>query len=150
MGSREEWDPLRELARVQQRLNELFDRALAGAGFEEGTRVDSWVPRADVYESGDCLVHELELPGLESGDVDVRLEGDELIVEGERALARETVGGEQFHRVERPYGHFARRFRLPSTVDRASIDARFREGVLEIRLRKREGGTAGPIRVPVR
>jgi HSP20 family protein len=57
--------------------------------------------------------------------------------------------GEQFHRVERSYGRFSRRLRLPSTVDRSTVSATFRNGVLRVVLRTRGGEAHGPISVSV-
>jgi HSP20 family protein len=57
--------------------------------------------------------------------------------------------GEQFHRVERSHGRFSRRLRLPSTVDRSSVSATFRNGVLRVVLPTRGGEARGPIRVDV-
>ena len=64
-------------------------------------------------------------------------------------MRREDTG-EQFHRVERSYGKFARRFRLPSHVDRDSVEATYRDGVVTVALSKRDGAAKKPIRVTIR
>ena len=147
MARRGEWDPLRELVAVQDRMNKLFESALARTNFdsEGGT---GWTPVADVLETSDALVICLELPGLDQQEIDVRVEGDDLQVSGELSMDREP-SGEQFHRVERSYGTFARSFPLPSTVDREGIEASYRDGVLRIELPKRESSRPRPIRVSV-
>jgi HSP20 family protein len=143
-----EWDPLKELAKVQERMNSLFDSALARKNFDAGGELGSWAPTADVYETDDRMVFCLELPGLRLEDIDLRLEGDELIVKGERRM--EGEGGEQFHRVERSYGKFARRFPIPSAVERDSVEAKYDNGVLTVALAKKSGAQPGPIKVPIR
>jgi HSP20 family protein len=73
----------------------------------------------------------------------------ELVVRGERRMDRGTPG-EQFHRVERSYGKFVRRFRLRSHIDPASVVAAYQDGVLAITLAKKDDTGNHPIRVVIR
>jgi HSP20 family protein len=145
-----EWDALRELKKVQARMNSLFENALARTNFDADGGVGAWVPVADVHESDDRLTVSLELPGVHQDDIDVRVVEDDLVVSGERRMERETAGGEQFHRVERSYGPFARKFPLASTLDRDSVEAVYENGVLTLSILKRSGEHPGPIRVSIR
>jgi len=147
--SRAEWDPLRELSKVQERMNRLFETALGRTDFDAGGGIDTWTPIADVHEADSCLVLSLELPGVDQKDIELRVEGDELIVEGERHMNPESPKGEQFHRVERSYGKFSRRFAMPSTVNRDAVEAAYRNGVLQITLLKKSSKQPGPIRVSI-
>ena len=142
------WDPLKELTAVQQRMNRLFESAMGTADFDAPEEPDSWSPVCDVYETDSALVVCLELPGLEQERIDVRVEGDDLVVSGERAIECEQAG-EQFHRVERPYGKFLRRFNLPSTVDRQSVGASFRDGALCVTLPIQGEKSPQPIQVEI-
>ena len=144
-----EWDALKELKTVQARMNNLFENALARTSFDSEGGVGAWSPVADVVETDERIVTSLEIPGVEHSEISVRVVDDDLVVEGERRMARETSEGEQFHRVERSYGAFARRFALPSTVDRESVEATYRQGVLRVTLMKRSGKHPGPIQVSV-
>lgn len=144
-----QWDPLNELTTVQARMNKLFESALGMSDFDTPEEPDSWSPVCDVYESPDCLVVSLELPGLEQSQIDVRVDGDDLVVSGERAI-RQEERGERFHRVERPYGKFLRRFHLPSTVNRDAIEASFRNGLLRITLLNQGNKQKDPIHVAIR
>lgn len=148
MSSTASWDPLRELLAVQKRMNKLFETALERTDFETHGEVDTWMPVADAYELPDALEICLELPGLRLEQIDLRVEGDELVVSGERELGREG-DGERFHRVERAYGKFARRFHLPSTVDREAVAATYRDGLLRVRL-PHHGEKRGAVRVSIR
>jgi HSP20 family protein len=142
------WDPWKELLAVQKRMNQLFDGALGGTEFDAPDAPDTWTPVCDAYETPGAFVVCLELPGLAQSAIDLRLDGDELVVAGERQ--RERAGrGQQFHRVERSYGKFARRFRLPSAADRSAVDASYRDGVLRVTVAKREGDRSGPVRVAI-
>ncbi|HET9300274.1 MAG TPA: Hsp20/alpha crystallin family protein, partial [Candidatus Polarisedimenticolaceae bacterium] len=133
---RGENDPLQELAGVQHRMNRLFESALARRDFEDEGGFGAWSPVSDVVETADSLQFWLEVPGLDLHHLDVRIDGDELLVVGQLPPDREERG-EQYHRVERSSGRFSRRFPLPQEVDRASIDAKYREGVLRITVAKR-------------
>jgi HSP20 family protein len=144
-----DWDPLKDLVGIQERMNKLFESALVRTNFDTEGGVGAWTPVADVYETPTQVVFSLELPGLSLGDIDLKLEDDDLIVHGERKMQREEAG-EQFHRVERSYGKFARRFRLPSHVDRDSVEATYRDGVVTVALSKRDGASKKPIRVSIR
>ena len=149
MPTQPEWDPLKELDAVQRRMNLLFERALARTDFSADGGVGSWEPLADIHETKESFRVCLELPGLGQDEIAVRVDGDELIVEGERVMDREQAGG-HFHRVERSYGKFARRFRLPSSVDRESVEAVYRQGVLEVRLARKDRSEPQAIRVSIR
>jgi HSP20 family protein len=144
-----EWDPLKDLVGIQERMNKLFESALARTNFDAEGGVGAWTPVADVYENDESVVFCLELPGLSQSDIDVRLEDDELVVRGERQMDRGGPG-EQFHRVERSYGKFVRRFRLRSHIDRASVVGSYRDGVLVITLAKNDDAGKKPIRVAIR
>lgn len=148
MRKQSDWNALTELLGVQKRMNDLFESALARSEIETHEGLGFWTPICDAYETPEELVFCLEIPGLERKQIELRLDGDELVVEGKREMGRESEG-EQFHRVERSHGRFSRRFRLPSKVDRSEVSASYRHGVLRIVLPTREGDDSGPIQVSV-
>jgi len=148
MKPRTDWDPLQELLSVQKRMNELFESALARTNFDPSEDVDRWTPVCDVYESAQALRVQLELPGVEPSTIEVKVEGDDLIVAGERRMEHGR-SGKQHHRIERSYGKFSRRFRLPSSVDPGAVRASFQQGVLDITLPARSGLDRRPIRVSI-
>ncbi len=149
MAGRGQSSAVHEMQSIQKRMNQLFENALARTDFDAAGGVGAWTPVTDVYETDDTFVVLVELPGLGQDAIDVRVDGDDLVVEGERRMEREQPG-EHFHRVERSYGRFSRRFRLPSAVDRESVDAVYRLGVLTVRLAKTARREPRPIRVSVR
>ena len=149
MPRNEKWDPMRDLASVQKQMNKLVESAMARTDFQVPGGVGSWEPVADVYETDEALVVTLEIPGLRQEDIDARIDGDDLVIEGERRMDREQPG-EHFHRVERSYGRFLRMFRLPPYVDRNSIDARYVDGVLKILLARADGGEQKAIQVSIK
>src|SRR5437016_13533358 len=120
--------PFRELAN-------LFENFADGTGKDQ-LMAGTFVPLVDVYEDEHKLVLKLEIPGVNESDLDVRLENNVLTVKGERKFEKEEKE-ENFHRIERRYGSFARTFRLPNTVDGDSADANYDKGILSISLAKR-------------
>jgi HSP20 family protein len=127
------WDPFRDLASIQNELNRLFGRTFG----EEETVGAQWVPAVDVYEDQDRFVLSLELPGLTGDDVDISVENSVLTVQGDRSFYR-NLRQEDFHRVERRFGSFARSITLPSTANPEAIQASFDAGVLTIEVPKKE------------
>lgn len=146
MAKSTEWDPIEELAGMQRRMNKLFEAALARTDFDAEGGVGVWVPPADMFETAESVRLQIELPGLGQEHIRVRVERDELVVEGERPMEREQPG-ERFHRVERSYGQFSRRFRLPPDTDVSSVSAAYRNGILDITLGRAAG--SGPRSIPV-
>jgi HSP20 family protein len=99
-----------------------------------------WAPPADVYESGDTVVVEVELPGTAVDAVHVVLEEDVLLVEGVKAatLSRSACGdAERFLCAERIAGAFRRVLPLPCPVDGRQARARLRDGLLTVALPRR-------------
>lgn len=148
--SEQGWDPLKELASVQRRLNELFDAAIARTDYSPEGEAGGWVPMADVVETEDRWIAVVELPGVEPQALEVRIEADGLVVEGERKMAGAADAVEAYHRVERSYGRFHRRFPLPSgTADRGEASATYRNGLLTVTVRK-GGSRRTAVRIQVR
>lgn len=131
---------LNEMAILQNRLNSIFsDFARPGSDGESGSEslaTGNFVPAVDVYEDAQKVVLKLEVPGIPTKDLDIRVEGRTLSVRGERKFESEEKE-ENFHRIERRYGSFVRSFTLPATVDTDSVEAQTTDGVLTISLAKK-------------
>ena len=102
-------------------------------------------PTVNVWETGDALKLELELPGVESDQIELSVVGDELSIKVDRPDAEPQ--GATYHRRERSVGTFARVVRLPVEVDADRVEADLRHGVLSITLPKAEGARPRQIRV---
>jgi HSP20 family protein len=145
------WEPFRDLATVQERMNRIFDEAFRGQGRtteDEWALGGSWAPAVDIFEHEGNLVLKAELPGVDPKDVDVRVESNVLTLRGERKFESE-VKREQYHRVERAYGSFSRSFTLPNVVDTGKIVAEYKDGVLRVTLPQREEAKPKQITVAV-
>ena len=133
-------DPFRELATLFENFAE---GSTAG---KDQLMAGSFVPPVDVYEDEHKLVLKLEIPGVNEEDLDISLENNTLVVKGERKFEKEEKE-ENFHRIERRYGSFARTFRLPNTVDAENAEANYEKGILSISLAKRPEAKPKQIKV---
>jgi HSP20 family protein len=142
------WDPFRELDGIQARLNRMFgERPFRGI---EGENLPfaAWAPAVDIQETDTEYVIKADLPEVKKDDVKVELEDGVLTVEGERKQEKEQKG-KKFHKIEREYGRFVRRFALPTEVDAAKLSAEFKDGVLNVHLPKSSNGKPKAISVKV-
>lgn len=142
------FDPFRELATMQDRINRIFGDAYRRGDDELFSRGE-WAPAVDIYENEKHeIVLKAELPGLKKEEIDLRLENNTLTIRGERKRENEAKE-ENYHRVERAYGAFSRSFSLPSTVDAGRVTADYRDGVLTVTLPPREEAKPRQIQVQV-
>ena len=139
------WDPFREVAALQNRVNSLFREMNES---DSPLTTASFVPAVDIYEDPKKVVLKLEVPGIEEKDLDVRVENNTLTVKGERKFEKEEKE-ENFHRIERRYGSFYRAFTLPSTVDTEHIGASYNAGVLKLELTKKAEAQPKQIKISV-
>jgi HSP20 family protein len=115
-------------------------------GKEESTiPARTFVPTADIYEDRDALKVVLEMPGVEKGNVDVRVEEGVLFVEGRLDLAK--YRGLQPVYTEYNIGNYSRSFRLSNAIDQDKIGAELNDGVLSLTLPKVEKAKSRTIRV---
>ena len=141
------WDPSRDVAAQQERMSRMFE-GFYGRPQEDLTR-GAWVPAVDIYSNGQHeLVLKAELPDIKEEDIELTVEDNTLTLGGERKLATE-VTQDQFHRIERSFGAFARTFTLPPTVDAGRASAEYKAGVLTVRLPLREDAKPKQIKVQV-
>jgi HSP20 family protein len=117
-------------------MNRLFDQnLLRSQGPEALLDPGQLTPPADVYETPETFVFQVELPGISEDDVEIHAEVDQLTIRGERRPA-DTARPDRFHQMERSYGSFARTFVLPAEVDPSGVTAQFRDGLLRLEVRK--------------
>jgi HSP20 family protein len=142
------WEPIRELAGLQDRMNRLFSDSFSAVTSQESLAAGSFVPPVDVYEDEQGIRLKMEVPGIDEKDIDIRLENNLLTVRGERKLEKETKE-ENYHRIERSYGSFTRSFSLPNTVNTDEVKAAYGKGVLTISLGKRAEARPKQIKVDI-
>lgn len=137
MNALTRWDPFRELADVHGRLSSILGNSRNDSRNQsEGTTTADWIPVVDIAENDSGYLLNIEIPGVPEGEVSVKIENRSLTISGVR---KPDVGdGVRYIRMERAYGKFARAFELPEHVNPESVEARHRNGVLEVHVGKSE------------
>jgi len=133
------WRPIRELDRVfdemERTFEEIFGRPFYPVTWRRSPQVRAWSPPLEVYEKEDEYVVKAELPGMKKDEIEISLVGDALTIKGERK-AEEEIKHEDYYLCERCYGSFERSVTLPAEVDAAKVEAKYENGILEVRLPK--------------
>jgi HSP20 family protein len=132
------WDPLYEIERIFSQLG-----AAEGSG-DVANLSDGFSPIADVEEADDSYVIDLELPGVKKDDVEISVAGRRVIISGQRK-EKERVG--VMRRRERLVGSFRFEIELPTELDEQSVTASLDDGVLNVRIPKRNDDRARRIQV---
>jgi HSP20 family protein len=129
------WEPFRELASLQNDMSRLMNAVFSGEG--NGPSARNWVPAVDVWESDQEVVYAFDLPGIPQDKISVDFEDNALTVSAERERSQET-SDERFYRFERRFGTFSRTIGLPQGVTEEDVTADYKDGVLEVHVRKPE------------
>ncbi len=129
-------NPFAELARAKREMDRLFSSfstrwPSAAFGFGSGV-----FPALNLSESGDCLYVEAEVPGVRPEALDISVEGNTLVIRGERKA--DTPEGVSYHRRERMNGRFSKSITLPYEVQVDKVEAEYKNGVLKLTLPKAE------------
>lgn len=138
------WAGMPSLPTLQERINRVFEDMFPGQREEFGLM--DWKPVVDTIERDDAVVIKADLPGVKKEDISIDIRQNVLTLSGERSHEKE-LKEDQFHRRERYFGRFQRSFTLPENVDPEHVDAKFKDGVLEVRVPKTEKAKAKRIEI---
>jgi len=108
-----------------------------------------WSPSVDIFETENELVLKADLPDVKLEDIEVRVENQTLTLKGERKFDKDESNG-GYHRIERSYGSFVRNFTVPSSVDAEKVAADYKNGVLTVRLPKKEAAKPRQVKIEVK
>jgi len=127
------YDPFNDL------MDDLFKGFFVRPMVYEGANAAAALPRVkvDVAESDGAYLVSAELPGVRKDDIQVSIDGAQVSLGAEVKRENEAGEGEQVLHAERVFGKVQRSFTLPQEVDEAKAEAKFRDGVLELRLPKK-------------
>ncbi len=125
------WSPFSELTTLHREMDDLFKRFFGAGERVLGLRETEWYPAMESIISKGSLIIKTELPGVDPKDVDISIVGNQLIVKGERKVAKEMKEEECLFR-EISYGAFERSMTLPEGVDTSKVHAKYSDGILEI------------------
>ena len=116
------WSPFQDLDSVERRMR----RMLGEVGF-----APTLLPAADIYETDDEFVVEVEVPGYEEAELGIEVSDHRLTIKGQRRESKEKTE-RAFRLHERLEREFERRFELPAEADTKHVQAKFIKGVLEV------------------
>jgi HSP20 family protein len=142
------WRPFGEVSTLRDEMDRLWDRFFGERPLEK-TFSENWLPSVDISETEDHLIIRVELPGLETKDVNVSISGDLLTIKGEKKKEKEEKE-EHHHYIERYAGTFTRSFRIPVNVKADQAEAVFDKGVLKVMFPKMETSRKKEIKIKVK
>lgn len=127
-----QWSPMSDYEDLYERMGRLM-----GATLGEPSQLDVWTPLADVTETTDSYNAEIEIPGLTKDDIEIHMDGNELIVTGEsRKEEKAEEKGKRTHHRTRRHGRFEYRTLLPNDIDPERVSANLKHGVLHLTIPK--------------
>ena len=138
--------PVRNLFNLHNEMGRVFGDLFAPHEGGTETEETSWIPTVDISETGNGYEIRADLPGVSEDDVNVSVTDNVLTVRGEKRQEEETES-KNYHRVERRYGSFQRRFTLPRHIETDAIKAEFKDGVLTLGIPKAEASK--PTEIPI-
>lgn len=140
------WEPFRGIENLQREMNRLFERLLPAGNGE--IRSLAFVPPAEMEETDDAIHLRLEVPGMESKDLDVSVTENSIVIKGERK-SESTTEEKGVVRSEFRYGKFERRIPLPTRIRTDGVQAECKNGMLSLTLPKVESERSETVKVNV-
>ena len=136
----------RDWLNTQDGFSRLMDELISPSPITRSESDSLFAPPADIHETAEAFVVRMDLPGVAPADVKVSMTGDVLVVRGSRKEEKSENGNTR-HRIERVHGSFERLFQLGAPVATDKIQAKVRDGVLEITVPKAESAKVREIEV---
>ncbi len=139
-----QYDPLSTFPTTFRHFEDAVSRILS-----EPRAGRPWSPAVDISETENELILKADLPDVKLSDIDVRVENQTLTIKGERQFEKDekTKG---YHRIERNYGTFVRSFAVPASVEADKVAAEYTNGVLTVKLPKKEAAKPRQVKIEVK
>ncbi len=141
------WNPDRVMANPMDLFDRFFDNMLFPRTID-GEGKMNWVPRVEITEEDEKFEITAELPGMGKDNINILIDNGTLTIRGEKKLEDEKKE-KNYHLLERRYGEFVRRFKLPENVDADKINAEYKDGILKLTVPKTEAAKPKEIKVKV-
>lgn len=123
---------------LQDQINRLFREAFPETSAEEDeVSLGTWYPAVDIHETDEAIIIQAELPDLNKEDIEIEVKRNILTLKGKRSEDRE-IKKRNYHRKEIRTGKFQRSFILPVVINPETVVARYKAGVLEVKITKPE------------
>jgi len=137
----DKWDPFAEMQRMQEHINRMFDNSFGHFGqspkYRGLAKDPAFSPKIDMREEKDRFVIRLDLPGVDEGSLNVKVDGTKLTISGQKESSHSDADKSgRMMRQERRTGQFARTIELPEPVDAAKMEVKNEQGVFTIILPK--------------
>jgi len=137
-----------EIARIQSEINRLFENLLElkEPGDESG---QTWMPTMDIVDGPESVTVLVELPGVPAGALDLRADGGDIIISGEKSQGIQAGEQSHYHCLERSFGRFQRVVSLNYPINTHKAIAELRNGLLRIDFPKVSNRRGGAVPIPV-
>lgn len=145
MASLLPFNPFRELDRIRREMDDFFDKSFVSLPQDRESDVR---PAVDVYKTDNKLLMFVDVPGLNSSDIEVTTTEDTLTIKGEFKPPKVPDNAKALMR-ERSYGTFARTFKLPVSINPEKVKAEYKDGILEISIPLSEQHVSHSIKINV-
>lgn len=126
-----EWSPVDDILDMQRDLRRTFGRLFPTGTTERRPLETDWAPDVDVFFRDRDMIVKADLSGIDPNDVDISVAEDTLTLRGERKADRQ-IEEEDYYSSEISYGSFERNIRIPRGINPESINATYKNGILEI------------------
>ncbi|HIK43524.1 MAG TPA: Hsp20/alpha crystallin family protein [Leptolyngbyaceae cyanobacterium M65_K2018_010] len=141
------WSPFGDIDALQREMNHLFEQFVPAR--REQLFGGSFVPAAEIKETDTAIDLKVEVPGLSPEDIDLQVTADAVSIAGERKSESTTEEGgvtrSEFH-----YGRFQRIIPLPARVQNTTVEAEYKDGILNLHMLKDEEEQKKVVKVPIR
>jgi HSP20 family protein len=131
------YEPWGLLDQFRRDIEQMLAQSGTPTSGDSAVATSAWVPAIDLKEEANQFIIEADIPGVDPKEIEVSMAHGVLSIKGERK-SESLEEGKNYHRVERRHGSFYRRFSLPDTADADKIVANGKNGVLQIRIPKKE------------
>lgn len=128
------------ITQMQRDMEKMFTDLRRNWDFqiEEASKfMKKFIPSLNVSEDDQKIIIRVDLPGVEPKDVNISLENNTLVIEGEKKEEKKSEK-EEFKLLESAYGHFKRVIALPEIIDPSKVEATYKNGILTVVLPKKE------------
>lgn len=143
------WSPLKEIEEIRKEMDRLFEEFLSPIRRSRAIRTEGFIsPNVDIFEKGGEVIIQVELPGVNKNEVDLTITDDRLVIKGE-IKKPEGISEEDYILNERSYGPFSRTINLPRDVDKSTVKANLKNGLLEIVISRKEESKPREIKIPL-
>ena len=131
------WDPFEEMKRFRKEIEKTFEEFYKKPAISRTERALMSAPLTDIQETDKEIIARVDLPGIEKKDIDLKITENMLGIKAEKKQ-EETEKKKGFFRQERSYAGYQRAFTLPAKVIPDKAAAEFKNGVLTVKMPKKE------------